>query len=99
MRRRDSFLPLWVLVGLLAVPCGPRAFAQTIDDPNAASFALSTPIALPTGVPRPLGGLRLSANGATLYLVGAASSNTSAVYSLTVVRNLQNRITGFTIAV
>ena len=39
------------------------------------------------GVPRPLGGLRFSDDGRTLYLVGAADSAASAIFALPVTRD------------
>src|SRR6185295_14814598 len=39
------------------------------------------------GVPRPIGGLRFSADGTLLYVVGLADDNASGLYRLPVTRN------------
>jgi len=43
-------------------------------------------------LPKPFGGLRFSADGATLYAVGAADSASSALYSMTVTRDVNGRV-------
>jgi len=86
MRRTLSTVVAAVVLAV-ANPSG----AQTLADPAHFSIVATYPI--PAAITRPLGGLRFSANGSTLYLVGEASFGTSKVYSLPVTRNASQQVT------
>src|SRR5262249_9476934 len=67
--------------------------AQTLADP--AHFSIVATYPLPTNITRPLGGLRFSASGSTIYIVGESSFGTSKVYSVPVTRNGSQQATAF----
>jgi hypothetical protein len=61
------------------------AAAITLQDP--AHFQVARTFTVSPGVPRPIGGVRFSADGATLYVVGGADTATSALYRMAVTRS------------
>ena len=74
----------WFATLALTWPIG--TFAIVLDDP--ANFAVKrTFAAADLGIPANLGGLLFSADGATLYAVGASESNASAVWAVPVTRD------------
>src|SRR4026209_2614571 len=75
---------LWILSTLLATT-SPVGAQPTLQDP--AHFTVARTFTMSPGVPRPLGGLRFSADGTLLYVVGLADDNTSGLYRMTVTRN------------
>jgi hypothetical protein len=67
--------------------CG-SAHAITLADPTSFSVVATYAPSLPT----PYGGLRFSANGATLYAIGDADEANSALYSMAVTRDAMSRV-------
>src|SRR5258706_1272040 len=98
MRRRNSRLAvlgsrvhrLLATAAVLSLTIAPRAHAQTFDDP--VHFSVVATYALPANVSRPLGGLRFSSNGATLYVVSGVSTGSSKVYAVPITRNAQQHV-------
>jgi hypothetical protein len=87
---------LGVIVAALAVFLAPSAgFAQTIQPPYNGTYTL-TDLGTVSGLPTPYGGLDfLSGNPNVIIIGGAANSSSGQLYSVGVVRNAQNQITGF----
>lgn len=83
--RRPGLVPLLVLVARAAhAVCDPSPIV--LADP--ATFSVKRCwTATDLGVPIPLGGLRFSADGATLYVIGGADSSSSAINALPVSRD------------
>src|SRR5213075_1872401 len=76
-----------------APPRRARRGGDHLADP--AHFANPRSFAVSPGVPRPLGGVRFSTDGGTLYVIGAADSSSSALYALAVSRHpVTGEVTG-----
>src|SRR5262245_32922681 len=79
----------WLLrpvLALLLIAAAPSLAAVTLEDP--VNFAVkNTYSATNLGIPGPLGGLIFSADGNTLYVVGASEASTSALYAVPVTRD------------
>jgi len=74
------------VLGLLLLAAAPSLAAVTLEDP--ANFAVRhTYSSTDLGIPGPLGGLIFSADGNTLYVVGASEASTSALYAVPVTRD------------
>src|SRR5262245_6876306 len=92
--RRDRLVPAhrrvsWTLVRVLLVAAslgwsGRARGAVVLDD--AVHFSIPRTFTLSPGVPRGIGGLMFSANGATLYVVAEDGTNTSKLYQMPVTR-------------
>src|SRR5262245_8917101 len=78
-------LGLWLLVSTQVLTGSPAAAAITLQDP--VNFQIPRTFTVSPGVPRPIGGLRFSADGNTLYVVGGADTAASALYRMTVTRS------------
>jgi hypothetical protein len=87
----------FAVVALLAsVSLAASAGAQTID-PFYADHYTFTDVGTAAGVPTSYGGINfLPTDPNTLLIVGRAGISTAEVYSVTVARDAQNHITGFT---
>lgn len=82
------------IMGLLCY-LAPTSYAQTIAPAFAGSYSLSSLGSVP-GVPAPYGGLTfLAGDSNTLLIGGAANGSAGAIYSIGVVRDVDNHITGF----
>ena len=82
------------LLALLLVT--PAAVGQTIQAPYKASYTLADLGSVP-GLPMPYGGLAfLPSNSNVIVIGGAANTDGGALYSIGVVRDATNHITGFT---
>jgi hypothetical protein len=91
------FVPgLVCLLAALALAFTGPANAQVIVPPYDAVYSL-TDLGAVAGLPTPYGGLTfLNGNPNVIVIGGAANSATGALYSIGVVRNGSNQITGFT---
>ena len=78
-------------VGVVLLLSASRAPALVLDDP--VNFAVTnTWSGASLGIPAPLGGLLFSADGATLYVVGASEASDSALYAVPVTRDASRHV-------
>src|SRR5687767_2301264 len=94
----EGDMRLWPrsLAILVLLLCATAAGGQTIQPPYNASYTLLNLGAVP-GLPTPYGGLAfLPSNPNVIVIGGLANSPSGALYSIGVVRDAQNHITGFT---
>ena len=81
----------WALAAALAACAPATGAAITLQDP--AHFQVARTFAVSPAIPRPVGGLRFSADGTTLYVVGAADTSASALYRVAVTLNASQQVT------
>ena len=92
---RGFFSTLVPVVAVLVLASG-RAGAQTVASPYDTKYTL-TDLGQISGLPTPYGGLTfLNGNPNVIVIGGNANEASGALYSIGVVRNVQNHITGFT---
>ncbi len=79
----------------LALALGLASAADAQFTLHVAGFTEVSQLPTPTGIPGPLGDILISDDGTTALILGAASTASSAVYTASVLRAVDNTITGF----